>query len=158
MKKIFISILYLTCFTLLNGQYNGKIIKVYDGETFWVELDNGDIDSVRLYGIDSPELEQQYGIAAKSHLVGHLHREVELEYKTRDKNNFMMAYVFYDTKNEKHINLNHEMLEKGYAWKARFNKDKDLEKLEKKARQKRVGLWKNSKPVEPWVWRKNQKR
>ena len=56
MKRLQLSFTLLFIYSLSFGQYSGKIIKVYDGETFWVQLENGDIDSVKLWGIDAPEL------------------------------------------------------------------------------------------------------
>jgi len=141
----------------VNGQYKGKIKKVYDGETFWIELDNGNIDSVRLWGIDCPELGQQYGKAAQKYLESHIHREVNLEYKSRDKNKFMMAIVTYSLKNGDEVNLNNLLIEKGYAWKNKYSDDKKLEKLQEQARKKKLGLWRNSNPVPPWEWRKANK-
>ena len=93
MNRLPLIIVLLFTFSLSFGQYSGKIIKVYDGETFWVKLENGDIDSVKMWGIDAPELEQQYGKASKEHLTKQMHREVQLKYKSRDRNNYMQAIV-----------------------------------------------------------------
>lgn len=139
------------------SQYKGKITKVFDGETFWVQMENGDIDSVKLWGIDSPELNQQYGKAALKNLETHIHREISMEYKTRDKDNFMLAIVSYKLKSGEEVNLNHLLIEQGYAWKNKFTDDKKLEKLQKQAEKNKVGLWRNDNPTPPWVWRKQHK-
>jgi micrococcal nuclease len=139
------------------SQYKGKITKVYDGETFWVKMENGDIDSVKLWGVDCPELEQQYGVAAQKNLESHINREISMEYKTRDKNNFMLAIVSYKTKNNEEIILNQMLIEQGYAWKNKFTDDKKLEKLQKQAEKNNAGLWRNSDPTPPWEWRKQHK-
>ena len=158
MKKSGIICLVLGIGLSIHAQYKGKIVKVYDGNTFWVELADGKTDSVKLYGIDCPELEQQYGVAAKKKLEGHLHREVDLEYKGRDTKNYLMAIVKYDTKKEKDVILNEEMIREGYAWKNKYTDDKGYEKLEKEARKNKAGLWRNADPVAPWEFRKNNKK
>ncbi len=140
----------------LFGQYTGKITKVQDGNTFWVELSNGETDSVKFYGIDCPELKQQYGIAAKEHLESQVHREVELKYKGRDRDNYMLAIVTYTTKKGEKIILNEELLANGYAWKNKFTDEKSYEKLEKQARKSKVGLWRNDNPTPPWEYRKQK--
>lgn len=153
---LFVFILLFSSITSF-AQYKGKITKVYDGETFWVKMENGDIDSVKLWGIDSPELKQQYGKAALKNLESHIHREISMEYKTRDKNNFMLAIVSYKTKNNEEIILNHMLIEQGYAWKNKFTDDKKLEKLQKQAEKNNAGLWRNADPTPPWEWRKQHK-
>lgn len=139
------------------SQYKGKILKVKDGETFWIKMENGDTDSVKLWGIDSPELEQQYGKAALKNLESHIHREVLLEYISRDRDNYMLAIVTYKLKSGEEINLNHSLVENGYAWKNKFTDDKKLEKLQKQAEKNNAGLWKNANPTPPWEWRKQNR-
>lgn len=153
--KQFISLIILSLSILTaQGQYEGKIAKVYDGETFIIHLKNGKTDSVKLWGVDSPELGQQFGVAAQKNLEKYIHQEVKLEYKTRDKNNYMLAIVKYTNKNNEIVNLNKVLVENGYAWKNKFTDDKKLEKLQKQAQKNRKGLWTNSDPTPPWVWRK----
>ena len=154
MKRLQLSFTLLFIYSLSFGQYSGKIIKVYDGETFWVQLENGDIDSVKLWGIDAPELKQQYGVACKEHLVKQIHREVQLEYKSRDRNNYMQAIVTYTLKSGEEVNLNKALVEQGYAWKNKYTNDNNLEKLQKKAEKNSAGLWRKSNPTPPWEWRK----
>jgi len=52
---------------------------------------------------------------------------------------------------------NQRMVEQGMAWanrqQARFLRDPTLEKLERRARADKRGLWRDRYPVAPWVWR-----
>lgn len=155
MKKILVVFMLAVSLTSFS-QYTGKITKIHDGNTFWVKLSDGEIDSVKFYGIDCPELDQQYGVASKEHLESQLHREIEMKYKGRDRNNYMLAIVTYTTKKDEKVNLNEELLSKGYAWKNKYTDDKKYEKLEKQARKDKVGLWRNSNPVPPWEYRKQK--
>ena len=156
MKKIGIILALISLTIGVFGQYKGKITKIYDGNTFWAELSNGITDSIKFYGIDCPELDQQYGVAAKEHLESQLNRDIELEYKGRDRNNYMMAIVTYTTKNGDKVNMNEELLENGYAWKNKYTDNKKFEKLEKEARKKKAGLWRNEDAVPPWEYRKQK--
>ena len=53
-------------------------------------------------------------------------------------------------------NLNHELVKAGYAW--RFRKyapdDRELERLEKEAREAKRGLWSDPQAIRPWEYRK----
>jgi endonuclease YncB( thermonuclease family) len=157
MKKVSTILILILCSIGLFAQYTGKITKIYDGNTFWVDLSDGKTDSVKFYGIDCPELDQQYGVAAKGHLESQLHRKVEMKYKGRDRNNYMLAIVTYTAKKGDKVNLNEELLLKGYAWKNKFTDDKKYEKLEKQARKNKAGLWRNSDPTPPWEYRKRNR-
>ncbi len=156
-KVVFLSFVLTILGTSAFCQYQGKITKVYDGETFWVKLNGGDVDSVKLWGIDSPELKQEFGNAALKNLKSLIYKEVNLEYKTRDKDNYMLAIVTYKTRAGEDVNLNYHLVEKGYAWKSKFSKDKKLEKLQKQAEKNKAGLWKSTNPIPPWEWKKHNK-
>lgn len=55
--------------------------------------------------------------------------------------------------------LNKEIVKNGYAWwyKTYAKNDKDPESAEKYARLNKLGLWKSSNPIAPWVFRKGKK-
>ena len=57
-------------------------------------------------------------------------------------------------------NLNHKIVEEGFAWWFRRYAPHDtvLEKLESEARAARRGLWAQADPVAPWEWRKQKTR
>lgn len=52
------------------------------------------------------------------------------------------------------------MVKKGYAWAYRYNKiasNPEMVKFERQAKQKKLGLWQDKKPIEPWKYRQIQK-
>ncbi|WP_317207943.1 thermonuclease family protein [Chryseobacterium taklimakanense] len=52
-------------------------------------------------------------------------------------------------------NLNKELLRKGLAWHfKRYSRNSNYAQLEIDARKKKIGLWQDKNPVEPWNWRK----
>ena len=55
--------------------------------------------------------------------------------------------------------LNRELVRYGFCWWYRKYAPADtvLEKLEKDAREAKMGLWADPKPVPPWEWRKRKK-
>jgi len=100
-----------------------KIVKVYDGDTFYADLYNlpdifGKNIGIRLIGIDTPEMtggdscSKAAAKAAKFFLEKTLKSACKIELRTisRDKYFRVDALVFADS-----INVNNLMIEKGYA-------------------------------------------
>ena len=56
--------------------------------------------------------------------------------------------------------LNRELVRAGLAWWYRqyAKKDADLARLEKEAREAKLGLWADADPVPPWAWRKERRQ
>ena len=134
--------------------WTARVAEVSDGDSFKARRGSRDV-RVRLYGIDSPELAQEYGresrAAARRLLAG---REVRVEPLYRDSYNRDVALVYAgDTL----VNL--ELLRDGAAWVyTRYCKERDictrLKQAEAEARAARSGLWREQKPEPPWQWRK----
>ena len=95
------------------------VIHVVDGDTVIVRLRNGELEKIRLLGVDTPEVVdprkpvQCFGPAAsaytKSRLTGR-RVSLELDAEPRDKYGRLLAYVIVD--GHRH---NDELLERGYA-------------------------------------------
>lgn len=135
--------------------WTGKCIGVSDGDTIKV-LHNGLPVKVRLYGIDCPEKGQDYGNRAKqftSNLV--FGKQVTIREIENDRYGRSVCWVWTDD-----VNVNKELLRSGLAWwykkyaPYRF----DLFRLELIARQNKSGIWSQPHPVEPWVFRKEQRK
>jgi len=113
-------------------------------------------ERIRLNGIDCPEKGQAYSQRAKqaaSALV--FGKEVTLQTHGKDKYGRTLAEVFLSDG----TNVNHELVKDGWCWWYRKYApgDVELEKLEKTARDAIKGLWADSKPIPPWVYRRNDK-
>lgn len=53
------------------------------------------------------------------------------------------------------VNVNRAQVERGMAWTyTRYNKDKELPRLQEAAKEGRKGLWADKEPVAPWEWRR----
>lgn len=154
----------------------GKVIRVTSGDTFTLldvcqrpyteqdfvdpwgfgeELDlNPPPDEIptiiHLAEIDAPEKNQSYGdtsrqkLAAK--LLGHV---VQVTYFEKDRFNHIVGTV-----NLSERWINQEVLAEGCAWHdKRYSDDDELDTAEQQARARRLGLWAEAQPVEPWKWR-----
>ncbi len=136
--------------------WEGKVVKIADGDTITVLKDRKEI-KIRLYGIDTPEKGQAFGKAIKRHTSGLVARKTVkvIPYDT-DKYGRTVGVVFVDG-----VNVNQSLLTAGLAWqyrkycKASFCDD--WLRLENHARNNGIGLWKDKSPQPPWEWR-NEKR
>nr|WP_321466405.1 thermonuclease family protein [uncultured Desulfobulbus sp.] len=130
-----------------------KVVSISDGDTITV-LHSGAEERIRLYGIDCPEKNQDYGQQAKS-ITGSLitGRQVDVQTITADQYGRTVALVSVDGQS-----LNELIIRNGYAWvypqycKKQFCSD--WLRLEANARQLKKGLWAGSNIVKPWDFRK----
>ena len=132
----------------------GKIIKISDGDTITFAESATQTIKVRLYGIDSPELNQAYGkeaAAFATHIA--LWQAAKLAVQTTDQYNRSVAIVTL----EDGTNLNELLVATGNAWVYRqFCNTPECIKwiaLEDQAKHNRLGLWAQKQPLAPWLWR-----
>ena len=128
-----ILIIYLACIR------EEKVSEVIDGDTFKTEAGS----TVRLLGINAPEINDAGGDIAKQMLVCLIRgRNVRLERDLTDKDDYgrLLRYVYVDT-----IFVNAEMIRLGFAELRFFPPDTlyaaDMKGLERTAIRNRRGLW-----------------
>ena len=146
----------------LNGFLEVKVEWIVDGDTVEVSNSNDEF-KVRLYAIDCPEKDQNWGETAKAGLIkmiGGRESYVLLEIHGKDKYNRILATIYVEDESSI-INVNERMVMLGHAWVMRRfydqlpkNRKYKINRLERWAKSKRVGLWKSENPVPPWEWRK----
>ncbi|MBA5866417.1 MAG: hypothetical protein GDA67_06940 [Nitrospira sp. CR1.3] len=138
-----------------------KVRHVIDGDTVivwrsWTET------RIRLDAIDCPEDGQPWGDTSKAGLIKLIGgRDVYLETHGVDQHGRTLATVYLpDSRASEWMNVNERMVMLGHAWVARKYYDHlptprqdQLNRLERWARSKRVGLWGTEDPVPPWQWR-----
>lgn len=131
--------------------FNGKVIKIIDGDTYDVlTLDHKTI-RIRMNGIDAPEKKQAFGQRSKDYL-GSLcfGKTVLVKPQSYDRNKRLIA----DSYTSDNKDLSREMVRAGYAWHfKKYSKDKNLADDENHARSNRAGLWADNEPVAPWEFR-----
>lgn len=151
-----ILVLLVGCNTQQDKEPMGTVVRLADGDTFTLLMPGNEQVKVRLYGIDSPERGQDFGTAARDKMseltTGY---RIRLQEKDKDRYGRTVAIAF----REDGLNLNEEMLRTGMAWHyAQYDKNNfEWSQLEAEARNKKIGLWSQSRPTQPWEWRK-QKR
>jgi len=138
-----------------------KVEHVIDGDTLVVSNSSHE-HRIRLDAIDCPEDGQEWGEIATAGLIKLIGgKHVHLEEHGIDRYERMLATLYVSQENESEwINVNERMVTLGHAWVMRAyykhlpkHRQDRLNKLERWAKSKRVGLWKTSDPVQPWNWR-----
>ncbi|MDA3835076.1 MAG: thermonuclease family protein, partial [Spirochaetales bacterium] len=127
--------------------------KVSDGDTIKVTC-NGRKVKIRLYGVDTPESKQRYGMEATQYTEqAVLNKIVDIRIIDTDRYGRSVAVV-----KQGGFNLNEMLVRKGHAWVYdKYCKESfcaDFNQYEKQARQQRIGLWEDNTPKAPWDYRK----
>jgi micrococcal nuclease len=131
----------------------GKVVMVIDGNTLQVLCKNNEYHTVQFIGIDSPELSQAYGEDSKKFLEKIvLGKKVTISMQGKDWRGNPLAIVLVNGKKDPRV----ELLEEGLAWTSEKNPLPDLEACRVRAQQKSLGLWKQSNPIPPWTYRRQQ--
>lgn len=145
--------LFLTSIAFCQTSIVGTVIRIADGDTITLLDEHQHAVKIRLYGIDCPELHQAFGKTARQFTVDRCFRQtIKVDIKQTDRYGRKVGVV--TLANGK--NLNKELLKAGLAWNyLSFDHSSEFAALEKKARQKRKGLWSLNKPIAPWLYRKH---
>ena len=105
--------------------YEAYIYKVLDGDTIMAVVDLGfgitTTQTLRLRGIDCPEIQTRDGMEAKEFVETSLKGADYLTIKTvkSDKYDRYLTDVFVEQKNGSNLYLNNELIEKGLAVRVR---------------------------------------
>jgi endonuclease YncB( thermonuclease family) len=158
MRRVLVTAV-LFCLGSFSSAYGwqGFVVKVLDGDSIRVKR-GGKVVEVRLYGIDCPEWEQEYGDNARRYTKAKTYRKtVSVEPKDVDRYGRTVALVRRAGRL-----VNRELVRDGLAWMyPKYCKEEplcsELKELEKKARARRRGLWQAKAPVSPWEWKRQKK-
>lgn len=129
----------------------GIVKTVADGDTLRMQIDRK-LQKIRLYGIDAPEIGQEFGTEARDFVREQTSgRTVNVERIGSDSYGREVAIVRIPDGRS----LNTELVRQGYAWWSRRHAPDNLElaDAEREARAQKRGLWRQAEPVPPWVWR-----
>ena len=157
LKRYLVALLLLFfCVPSFADQYEGRVIKVIDGDTIWVKSSNKHI-KIRLSYIDAPELKQTHGVRSKNFLTNLvLDKNVQIHATKKDRYNRHLGEVYIHTLKES-VFVNAKMLKSGNAWIYLTYRDNSyLKNLENHARINKSGLWSGKEPVEPWIYRRSK--
>lgn len=150
-----------------------SVVRVIDGDTLEVEFPNGDVDTLRLLGVDAPETTlsnvdpdayegipdtvssrdhlYNWGEAATEYTVDRLsHRDIRIETDPESdrRGSFgrLLVYVYVDNQD-----FNYQLITNGYArmYDSTFSKQSEYAQAEEDARTNEVGLWDFEQPETP---------
>lgn len=152
MIKYFVALLILSSY-LFSLELIGKVVKVSDGDTVTILTSDKTQHKIRLNDIDAPEKKQAFGNKSKDNLAKYIAgKTVTVQYQKKDKYKRILGTIYY---NNTDINL--QQVKDGYAWVyKKYSNNQTYYKAEKVARDKRVGLWIDKNPLEPWEFRKKK--
>lgn len=137
------------------GTLYGTALWIVDGDTILLRRKD-QLTTIRLWGIDAPEKKQPGGKAATSFLIKLIGRKrVKVVIQGHGKYGRTIGKVYYQ---DKFVNL--EMIKAGHAWwLEKYSPDAlELKEAERKARESKIGLWKNPEAVKPELFRHPERR
>lgn len=144
------SITLITGPAMADTRFEGKAVRVLDGDTIEVLSEGRRNVRVRLANIDAPEKSQAFGQRSKENLTGLVAgKSVVIVDLGGDQYGRRIGRVLVDGQE-----ANVEQVRAGLAWVySRYNHDDRLTTLESTARSQRIGLWSDPRPLAPWEYR-----
>lgn len=121
---------------------------------------NNDGFRVRLYAIDAPERDQEYGREARDYLWRLVWNRTDLMLEPADTDQYgRLVGVLYYRRMNRRRSINRLMVEQGLAyWYSRYGgHGLGLEQAEENARRRRRGVWASVSQVAPWEHRQTQR-
>ncbi len=162
-NKAFMSLVFLmTCLSITPSDLMAKelvygvVTNVIDGDSLHVTTPKKEIQ-IRLYGVDAPEYTQPSADAAKRFIEKTVKgKRVSLEPQYTDSYGRMVAVVFNGSET-----LNDQLVQAGLAWVSPKYCQQDYcdawKKKEKMAQLAKKGIWQESEPIPPWVWKRKKR-
>jgi len=149
--------LYVFLFLFLGAvpavAWEGTVTRVLDGDSLRVRQ-GGQLVTLRLYGVDSPEYGQPSWGEAKDAVSGLVQgKMVTVQPMDTDQYGRIVALVGI-----RGVLVNGELVRRGLAWVyPHYCKMqplcRELEGWEETARREGLGLWRERRPTPPWVWK-----
>jgi len=156
-RCVLLALAVLWCTVAAADTLEGTVVGIADGDTLTL-LDEGQTQHrVRLAGIDAPEKRQAFGTRAQQALANAVfRRRVTVVWHKRDRYGRLVAKVV----SEGH-DVGLALVSAGLAWHYKsFEQEQSADErtsyadAEVKARQQRLGLWRDASPVPPWEFRR----
>ena len=150
-------LIFSVCTASASKIIQGKVVSVADGDTITVLDAEKTQHKIRLQGIDAPEKAQAFGAKSKQALYEMVHgKTVQVSFEKSDKYGRILGKVLLDGQD-----ICHQQIKAGLAWhyKKYQNQqplaDRDANSAsETAAKNEKLGLWSDPRPVAPWDFRK----
>lgn len=132
------------------NEISGLVIKIIDGDTLTILTNNNDQIKIRLTEIDAPEKKQAFGNKSKISLSKICFNKVATVNSIKiDKYGRTLGRVTCN-----YIDANSKQIEQGMAWVYdKYVTDLNLYTLQENAKIKKLGLWSDPYPIQPWAFR-----
>jgi micrococcal nuclease len=134
----------------------GEVIGISDGDTITVLKDRKPL-KIRLFGVDSPEMGQPFGKAARQYTSSQLFgREVRIAPRDYDQYGRVIGIVTLHNG----TNFNEMLIREGFAWWYSYYAPRmeAFQEAELTARRAKRGLWSDTtRPLAPWLWRRTNR-
>jgi endonuclease YncB( thermonuclease family) len=150
-------LIFSVCTASASKILQGKVVSVADGDTITVLDAEKNQHKIRLQGIDAPEKAQAFGAKSKQALYEMVHgKTVQVSFEKSDKYGRILGKVLLDGQD-----ICHEQIKAGLAW--HYKKYQNQQPLvdrdaysasETAAKNEKLGLWSDPRPVAPWDFRK----
>ena len=163
------ALLLLLTASVAYADVTGRVVAVTDGDTIKI-LDSDQVQhKVRLTGIDAPERGQPFGTVSRDHLASMVAgKEVLVESTKSDRYGRTLGKVWVQPSDcpscGKTLDANHAQLLAGMAWWYRYYAKEQppedrgrYESAEDEAKARRLGLWADPDPINPYDWRKESR-
>ena len=137
------------------GTFSAKVVSVTDGDTLTV-MHDGAREKLILFGVDCPELGQEWGPQARKFTDDCCFGKViTIEELGRDPRGRTIAVVHLPDGS----NLNQKLVQQGLAWWSdKFAPDDaQLQQLHTVAKTNHLGLWSSPNPIPPWIFRNGER-
>ncbi len=141
------------------GKIYGIVTYTNDGDTISIITRENKKITVRLWGIDCPEMNQEYGDAAEKFSRRHLkNKSVTVHTMGRDDYGRILGIVYVEGNPTP---INELLVQNGYAWVYTRTCTKEMcyrwKELEDRAKKNGLGLWAQPKAMPPWKWREKHR-
>lgn len=139
----------------LAEEFRGQVVSVFDGDSLLVSRDKTST-KVILYGVDCPEIKQEFGTQARKYTVDQcLGKTLVFKVHGMDTRGRTIAEVFLADGSS----LNEDLVRKGLAWWSDKYApgERTLQSLHQSAKASKTGLWAAQNAVAPWLFRNGQK-
>ena len=135
--------------------FRAHVVRIIDGDTLRVAAATAQY-TIRLRGVDAPELAQPYGPAAAAAARALCaNQDVTIQAQPPD----MYGRIIADVVLPDASTLNNRLVAAGLAWwyKQFAPRDRVLKLLERGAQAARLGLWADPSPTPPWAFRRTRR-
>ena len=153
-RTLYIILLFFSAQLIFAAEIIGKVVGISDGDTITIIDTSNSRYRIRLDRIDAPERRQPFGEKSKQYLSSLIFgKQVKIEYQKKDRYGRILGVVFCDNQE---INL--VMVQHGMAWHySYYDKTEHYAVAEREARRKKIGLWGDPNPINPYDFRKRKR-